>query len=94
VGEPPKSENVALGRAIQQLRKEAGLSQEELAERAQMPVGELRQIEAGAVDADWGTLRHIAYGLETSLAEVFRLSEFDHAEEQQQDQGDNGRDEQ
>ncbi|MDX6635498.1 MAG: hypothetical protein QOF06_1701 [Solirubrobacterales bacterium] len=58
-----------------------------------MPVGELRQVEAGDVDADWGTLRHIAYGLETSLAEVFRLTEFDHAEEQQQDQGHHGRDE-
>jgi hypothetical protein len=59
-----------------------------------MPVAELRQIERGEVDADWGTLRHVAYGLETSLAAVFRLSEFDHAEEQQQNQGDHGRDEQ
>jgi transcriptional regulator with XRE-family HTH domain len=70
------------------------MSEDELATRAQMQVGELRQIEAGAVEADWGTLRHIAYGLETSLADVFRLSEFDHAEEQQQDQRDHGRDEQ
>jgi transcriptional regulator with XRE-family HTH domain len=93
VGEPREPQNVALGRAIRKLREEAGLSEEELAERAQMPVGELRQVEAGDVDADWGTLRHIAYGLETSLAEVFRLTEFDHAEEQQQDQGHHGRDE-
>ena len=92
MGEPRESQNVALGRAIRKLRKEADLSQEELAERAQTPAGELRQIEAGVVEADWGTLRHIAYGLETSLAEVFRLSEFDHAEEKQQEQGDDGRD--
>jgi len=94
VAEPREPHNVALGRAIQRLREEARLSEAELAERAQVPVGELRQIEEGAVDADWGTLRHIASGLGTSLADVFRLSEFDHAEEQQQDQRDHGRDEQ
>jgi transcriptional regulator with XRE-family HTH domain len=76
------------------LRKEAGLAQEELAERAEMPVTELGQIEAGAVEARWGTLRHIAAGLETALGDLFRLAEFDHAEEQQQDQRDHGRDEQ
>ncbi|HET9198874.1 MAG TPA: helix-turn-helix transcriptional regulator [Solirubrobacterales bacterium] len=92
MGESRESQNVALGRAIQKLREEAGLTQEELAERAQMPLSELRLVEAGEVDADWGTLRHLAYGLERSLADVFRLAEFDHAEEQQQDQGDRGRD--
>lgn len=59
-----------------------------------MPVEELRRIEAGTIEARWGTLRHIAAGLGTPLADVFRLSEFDHTEEQQQDQGDHGRDEQ
>lgn len=94
MAEPREPQNVALGRTIQKLREEARLSEDELAGRAQMPIAELRQIEAGAVDADWGTLRHIAYGLETTLDDLFRLSEFDHAEEQQQDQGDHGRDEQ
>jgi len=92
VGESRESQNVALGRAIQKLRSEAGLTEEELAGRAEMPVAELRQIEAGEVEADWGTLRHIASGLGTSLADVFRLSDFDHAEEQEEDQGDDGRD--
>lgn len=94
MGEFREPQNVALGRAIRQLRKGAGLTQEELAERAEMTVGELSRIEAGATDARWGTLRHVAYGLGTDLAEIFRLSEFDHAEEQQQDQRDHGRDEQ
>lgn len=94
MGESREPQNVALGRAIRQLRKEAGLTQEELAERAEMPIAELSRIEAGAIEARWGTLRRIAAGLGTSLADVFRLSEFDHAEEQQQDQGDHGRDEQ
>lgn len=92
MGESREPENVALGWAIQKLRSEAGLTEEELAGRAEMPVGELRQIEAGEVEADWGTLRHVASGLGASLAEVFRLADFDHAEEQQQDQGDHGRD--
>ena len=90
--EPREAENVALGRVIRQLRKEARLSQGMLAERAEVPATRLERIEAGAIDADWGTLRHIAYALETSLSEIFRLTEFDHAEEQQQDQGDHGRD--
>ena len=93
-GEPREPQNVALGRAIRTLRKEAGLTQDELAERAQVPVEKLRPIEAGTVDARWGTLRHVAYALETELAELFRLAEFDHAEEQQQDQSEHGRDEQ
>jgi hypothetical protein len=59
-----------------------------------VPVAQLQRIEAGTIDARWGTLRHVAYGLGTDLAEVFRLSEFDHPEEQQQDQRDHGRDEQ
>lgn len=92
MGQSREPENVALGRAIQKLRKEAGLSEEELAGRAELPIAELRQIEAGEVEADWGTLRHIAHGLGTSLAEVFRLADFDHTEEQQQDQGNHGRD--
>lgn len=92
VVEPREAENVALGRVIHQLRKEAGLSQGMLAERAEVPATEVERIEAGLVDADWGTLRHIAYALETSLPEILRLTEFDHAEEQQQDQGDYGRD--
>ena len=70
------------------------MAQEELAERAEMPVGELSQIEAGTIAARWGALRHIAAGLETTLADLFHLTEFDHAEEQQQDQRDHGRDEQ
>jgi hypothetical protein len=59
-----------------------------------MPVAELSRIEAGTIEARWGTLRHVASGLGTTLADVFRLTEFDDAEEQQQDQGDHGRDEQ
>ena len=67
--------DIALGAVIRHLRKQAELSEQELADRAQMPVARLRQIEGGSVDAEWGTLRHLAYALEVELADVFRLTE-------------------
>jgi transcriptional regulator with XRE-family HTH domain len=71
----PDPHNVALGRAIRKLRGEAGLSQQELASRAHLPVDELGLIEAGGIEADWGTLRHIAYGLEVGLPDLLREAE-------------------
>jgi transcriptional regulator with XRE-family HTH domain len=67
--------DIALGRAIRHLREQAELSELELADRAKVPVPRLRQIESGSVDAEWGTLRHLAYALEVELADVFRLTE-------------------
>lgn len=67
--------NLALGSAVRQLRKNARLTQQELADKAEVPVEKLRQIESGGVDADWGTLRHLAYALDTPLPDVFRLTE-------------------
>ncbi len=67
--------NVALGKAIRRLRKGAGLTQQQLAEVTQVPVGELRLIEHGGVEADWGTVRHLANGMKVKLADVFRLTE-------------------
>jgi DNA-binding XRE family transcriptional regulator len=72
---PRDPHNVALGRAIKRLRKEAGLTQRQLAARSKVPVKDLRLIENGAVNADWGTVRHLTYGMEVKLAEVFRLTE-------------------
>jgi DNA-binding XRE family transcriptional regulator len=67
--------NKALGRAIRQLRKKVGLTQQQLADLAQLPVPELRQIEHGGIEADWGTVRHLAKEMEVSLADVFRLTD-------------------
>lgn len=72
---PRDPHNVALARAIQKSRNEAGLTQQQLADRAEIPVVALQQIEAASVDADWGTLRHIASGLGTSLSDLFQLVE-------------------
>lgn len=67
--------NVALGNAIRQLRKETKLTQRALADKAGVPVKELRQVERGQVNADWGTVRHLAYAMDVALADVFRLTE-------------------
>lgn len=67
--------NVALGRAIRQLRAAASLTQQQLATVAKVPVGELRRIEHGDVAADWGTVRHLAVGMKVNLGDVFRLTE-------------------
>lgn len=67
--------NIALGNAIRQLRKQAGLTQQALADRAEVTAAELRQIEIGGIDADWGSVRRLAYALDVDLPEVFRLTE-------------------
>lgn len=73
--ETREPENVALGQAIRQLRDDAGLTQEELAGRADVPLAELRQIEGGEVDADWGTLRRLSQAMGVELADLFRLAQ-------------------
>lgn len=70
----PDPHNAALGQAIRKLRKGAGLTQHQLAERAQISVRELRQVELGRVNADWATVRYLAYGMEMNLTDVFRLT--------------------
>lgn len=67
--------NIALGKAIRQLRKDARLTQQDLADRAGIPVEELGRIETGGIDADWGTIRRLAYALDMELSGVFRLTE-------------------
>ncbi len=67
--------NIALGNAVRQLRKEARLTQQALADRAEIPAEELRQIEIGGIDADWGAVRRLAYALDVDLPDVFRLTE-------------------
>jgi DNA-binding XRE family transcriptional regulator len=67
--------DIALGQAIGRLREQAELTQEELADRAQISAEELRRIEAGSVDTDWGTLRRLARGMDVELPGLFRLME-------------------
>jgi|GEM_PF-1060090 len=65
----------ALGEAIRTLRAEAGLSQEELAQRAEIDPPALTAIEAGREEPTWGDLRRIAYALQTPLERLLELAE-------------------
>lgn len=69
-----KASQVGLGRAVARLREEQGLSKAELARRSNdLAPPSLAAIEEGDVDAQWGTLRVIAGGLEVELDSLLRL---------------------
>jgi transcriptional regulator with XRE-family HTH domain len=61
-----------LGRAIQQVRLDHGLTQEQLADLAGLSVRHLGDIERGAKDIRWTTLARIAEGLDVPVAEIAR----------------------
>jgi transcriptional regulator with XRE-family HTH domain len=75
VAETRDPHQVALGRTISQTRKEAKLTQPELAGRARISADELDRIEAGTLEAKWGTLRQLAYGMNVELAALLRRAE-------------------
>lgn len=60
---PPDEPDPALGRVVRLLRGEQGLSQADLAERAQVDLGTLTGIEDGVLDPPWATVEAIARGL-------------------------------
>lgn len=65
----------ALGAAIQTLRVQAALEEEELADRAQVDLRLLQDVESGQREPTWGDLRRIARGLETPLEKLLELAD-------------------
>jgi transcriptional regulator with XRE-family HTH domain len=65
----------ALGTAIRTLRTQKGLSEDELAERAQVEPALLAEVEVGRREPTWGDLRRIARGIETPLERLLDLAE-------------------
>jgi transcriptional regulator with XRE-family HTH domain len=65
----------ALGEAIRTLRATGGLTQEDLARRAEIEPPRLAAFEAGAEEPTWGDLRRIAYAVETPLEKVLATAE-------------------
>jgi transcriptional regulator with XRE-family HTH domain len=67
-----------MGQAIAAQREQRGLSRDELAEQVGLAGSSLGAIEAGEVDADWGTLRKLAQALDVRfdllLEEAERLA--------------------
>jgi transcriptional regulator with XRE-family HTH domain len=64
-----------LGAAVKTLRQAAGLSQEELAARAEVEPTLISKIEAGQADPTWGDARLIAAALGTSVDRLAELVE-------------------
>lgn len=60
-----------LGNRIKSLRRKAGLSQEELAERAKLDLTSVNEIESGLRNPSLKTIHKLALGLKISLKELF-----------------------
>lgn len=63
---------MTLGEKMRQLRTAAGLTQRELAERAGVPVGTLRNIEQDQRVPLWTVVARLAAGMKVSLDEFSR----------------------
>jgi transcriptional regulator with XRE-family HTH domain len=73
---PPRQEpQVGLGRAIRQLRSERGLSQEELASRAELSQTWVSHLESGRINPTWSTVRRLAGALSVTLPELAALAD-------------------
>ena len=68
---PRSPEHVALGRAIRELRRGAGISQEVLAERARLHRTYVGGIERGERNVSFGNLLRLADALRVRPSELF-----------------------
>lgn len=71
---PRQEPQTALGQAIRQIRTARGLSQEEVANRADIHPTWISHVERGSNPA-WGTVRRIASALGVEVSELARLAE-------------------
>jgi transcriptional regulator with XRE-family HTH domain len=74
-GPGPDEPQLGLGTAVRHLREEAELTREALAERADLSVAQLVEIEEGRGDPVWGDVRGVAAGLNVSLEQLAELAE-------------------
>ena len=71
---PSEQPQPALGKAIRQLRRERGVSQETIAYEAGVTSGTLSLIERGLSNPTWGTVKGIAAALDVSIDDLAKLS--------------------
>ncbi|HEY6731444.1 MAG TPA: helix-turn-helix transcriptional regulator [Solirubrobacterales bacterium] len=57
------------------LREEARIDQATLAERANLPIDLIAEIESGQSDPTWGDMRRVAAALSVSLEALSELAE-------------------
>lgn len=67
---PRSPDHAALGQAIEELRREAHLTQEGLAERVGTEFNRIGELERGAIDSRFSTLLRLARGLDVPLDEI------------------------
>jgi transcriptional regulator with XRE-family HTH domain len=67
---PRSAAHGALGQALEELRREAGLTQEGLAERIGTEFNRIGEWERGATDCRFSTLLRLAQGLEVQFDEI------------------------
>lgn len=61
--------------AVRRLRKEVGLSQPALADRAEVSASWISRLESGDHDPTWGDMRRVAAGLGVSLERLSEVAE-------------------
>jgi transcriptional regulator with XRE-family HTH domain len=72
---PRSPEHAALGAAIQRLRNEAGLSQEELADRSEIHLTHIGGLERGVRNPSYTTLVRLAAALHTRVGGLTQLAD-------------------
>ncbi|HET7121120.1 MAG TPA: helix-turn-helix transcriptional regulator [Solirubrobacterales bacterium] len=73
--QPRSPEHAALGEAVRRLRTEAGLSQEQLAERAATDLTQVGGVERGVRNPSYTTLVRLAAALEVSVGQLATLAD-------------------
>jgi transcriptional regulator with XRE-family HTH domain len=71
----PYPDALALGRAVQALRTERGLSQTQLAEATGFMQSWISQVERGRRNPSWNNVVRLAEGLNVSLSELAAQAE-------------------
>lgn len=72
---PRSAEHAALGEAIRRLRKEAGLSQEQLAELAGTDLTQIGGLERGVRNPSYSTLLRLATALQVQVGAIATLAD-------------------
>jgi transcriptional regulator with XRE-family HTH domain len=72
---PRSPEHAALGEAVRQLRLEAGMSQEQLAENAGTDLTQVGGVERGVRNPSYTTLLRLAAALDSSVGQVTSLAD-------------------
>lgn len=76
--QPRSPEHAALGAAIEQLRKEAGISQEALADASNVHLTQIGGLERGIRNPSYATLLKVALALDCGVGALTTLADQIH----------------